>query len=258
MLALSIFYSKSFYQRDYDRTQRSADTVTRLIWQVLTLNSMTLRSVIDIGCGRGVWLDEFSKRGVAHVKGRDGPWVQKANPLVASENFEATDLAKPFCEDLKFDLAMSLEVAEHLDEGKADGFVASLAGLSDTIMFSAAIGGQGGQHHVNEQPLSYWVAKFEGHGFRMIDAIRPHVWNNSDVCWWYRQNIVFFAKDTSPFLPALNALQASAPAIVNLAHPQGFSEKARLANLFSPEEYVGLFVARTRARIARLIGRGQP
>lgn len=253
---MSIFYSKSFYQRDYLRTQLSAQAVTTLVWQGLSRGSEQLGSVIDIGCGRGVWLDEFSKRGVEQVKGRDGPWVMKANPLVASDNFEPTDLSKPFSENRKYDLAMTLEVAEHLGQGNADAFVASLAGLSDTIMFSAAIGGQGGQHHVNEQPLSYWVAKFASHGFRMIDAIRPHVWSNSDVCWWYRQNIVFFVKESSPFLPGLEALRASAPPIIDLAHPQGFSEKARLANLFSPEEYVGLFVDRTRAKLAGLFGRG--
>ncbi len=253
---MSIFYSKSFYQRDYIRTQRSAEVVTGQLWQAFSRDAAQLHSVIDIGCGRGVWLEEFSKRGVAQIKGRDGPWVLKANPLVTSDNFEATDLAQPFGESSKFDLAMTLEVAEHLDEGRADGFVASLAGLSDTIMFSAAIAGQGGQHHVNEQPLSYWSAKFEAHGFRLIDAIRPLVWSNSDVCWWYRQNIVFFVKETSPFLHRLEALRASAPPIVDLAHPQGFSEKARLANLFSPEEYLGLFADRARAKLASLIGRG--
>lgn len=255
---MSIFYSKSFYQRDYVRTQLSAEAVTTLLWQALSRDGLELRSVIDIGCGRGVWLDEFSKRGATRIKGRDGPWVLKANPLVSRDRFEPTDLSQSFCENQKYDLAMSLEVAEHLDEGRADVFVASLAGLSDTIMFSAAIGGQGGQHHVNEQPLSYWVAKFETHGFRMIDAIRPHVWNNSDVCWWYRQNIVFFAKDASPLLSTLKALQASAPPIVDLAHPQGFYEKARLANLFSPEEYLGLFIDRTRSKFARVIGRSKP
>lgn len=246
---MSIFYSKSFYDRDYQRTRLSAEAVTTIVSNTFANAGASLRSVIDIGCGRGVWLVEFAARGVQQTLGRDGPWVNNPRLLIAPEHFVETDLSKPFTMSERFDLAMSLEVAEHIDELGAETFVDNLVQLSDTIMFSAAIAGQGGQHHVNEQPLSYWVQKFAQRGYRPVDALRPHIWNNQDICWWYRQNLVFFCRDSSPHLAALERYRDQAPAILDLAHPQGFKEKAKLANLFSPEEYLALWFHRAKQAV---------
>ena len=232
--------------RDYLRTSRSAQVVIPIL---IDAYKNGLQSVIDIGCGRGVWLDEFKKLGVVKVKGRDGPWVQGANPLINDVEFEATDLSTPYTEPKKFDLAMTLEVAEHIDEENADTFVDSLAKLSDTIMFSAAIEGQGGQHHVNERPLAYWIKKFAKHGFRPFDPIRPRVWEDDEVCWWYRQNIVIFCREGSVMEARWQELHLSAPHTFDLAHPVGFQQKADLANWFSPEEYIGLWFARTKRKL---------
>lgn len=243
---MSLFYTKKFYLRDYQRTSRSAREVIPI---VINAFKGGLRSVIDIGCGRGVWLEEFAQQGVGMIKGRDGSWVQDANPLIRNEEFEATDLSKPYTEQSTYDLAMTLEVAEHIDEENADTFVENLTKLSDSIMFSAAIKGQGGQHHVNERPLSYWIEKFRQRGFSVYDPIRPRVWDNSNVCWWYRQNIVVFCRDGSTMEPVWRDLHVTAPHIFDLAHPTGFVEKAALANLFSPEEYVGLWFARAKRKL---------
>jgi hypothetical protein len=89
---------------------------------------------------------------------------------------------------------MSLEVAEHLPEVHADRFVSLLASLSDEVLFSAAIPGQGGRHHVNEQFPSYWIRKFAAHGFRCFDFLRPMLWGRGDVDVWYRQNVIFFSR----------------------------------------------------------------
>ena len=247
---MSIFYTKKFYLRDYDRTSKSARSVIPLLLSAYSESGNPLQSVIDVGCGRGVWLDEFVKKGVGLVKGRDGEWVQSANPLVGPEEFEATDLAQPFSELRKYDLAMTLEVAEHIDEESADTFVASLVKLSDNVMFSAAIKGQGGQHHVNERPLSYWIEKFKAHEFEVYDPIRPHVWADESVCWWYRQNIVVFCRSGSAMQSVWQKLHDDAPHVFDLAHPIGFGQKASLANLFSPEEYVGLWLARFKRKLS--------
>ena len=93
-----------------------------------------------------------------------------------------------------FDLVQTLEVAEHLDEASADTFVDSLARHGDTILFSAAIPGQGGTHHVNEQWPSYWAEKFARAGYTAYDVIRPRIWADPQVQVWYRQNMLLFAR----------------------------------------------------------------
>ncbi len=247
---MSIFYTTRFYDRDLERTSRSASAIVPyLVNGLATEGAKPLGSVIDIGCGRGVWLRSFAANGVSKVAGRDGPWTGIDRLLIDPACFTATDLSQPFAPSERFDLAMSLEVAEHIDAANADCFVDNLVQLSDTILFSAAIGGQGGQHHVNEQPLSYWLGKFRARGYQLYDVIRPRFWANDDVCWWYRQNMVVFCNTDSAHKTALDAMLTDAPAIVDLVHPAGFSEKARLANLFSPEEYVGLWVTQLKKRV---------
>lgn len=248
---MSLFYSSAFYDRDRERTTKSAAATVPVLIECLTAGGAAPpASVIDIGCGRGVWLKAY---GPVAIKGRDGPWTRQDRLLIDPACFEPTDLSRPFAEAQAFDLAMSLEVAEHIEPGQADQFVANLAGLADTILFSAAIAGQGGQHHVNEQPLGYWLDKFAGQGFAVFDVLRPRLWGNREVCWWYRQNMVVLARPSSRFFDGLTLAAQRNPPILDLAHPDGFKEKARLANLFSPEEYVGLWLARLGKRLR---GRG--
>src|SRR5690606_34222821 len=104
------------------------------------------------------------------------------------------DLTKKLELNKKYDMAISLEVAEHLPESAADTFVESLTSHASIILFSAAIPQQGGQYHVNEQWPNYWNEKFKKRGFQAFDILRSEFWNNEHVPWWYRQNMVFFVK----------------------------------------------------------------
>ena len=115
--------------------------------------------------------------------------------MIPSELFRPTDLKEPVTLERRFDLAMSLEVAEHLPESCAEPFVESLTKLSDVVLFSAAIPLQGGDEHIHERWHDYWVELFEARGYRPIDALRPQLWNNPDVDIWYVQNLLLFAND---------------------------------------------------------------
>jgi SAM-dependent methyltransferase len=152
------------------------------------------KSVVDIGCGLGDWLSTFQKNGVEKILGVDGNWVNKNNLYIKEDHFLEQNLTIPLRLNQKFDLAMSLEVAEHLPESAADTFIETLTNLSDNIVFSAAVPNQGGQNHINEQWHTYWIEKFEQKGFYCHDIIRPLIWDNEKVEWWYKQNILHFTK----------------------------------------------------------------
>lgn len=92
-----------------------------------------------------------------------------------------------------FDLAQSLEVAEHLDESYANNFIALLTNLSDIVLFSAAIPFQGGTHHINERAPSFWADIFKNYDFICFDILRERFWNDERICPWYAQNILIFA-----------------------------------------------------------------
>ena len=100
--------------------------------------------------------------------------------------------------DKKYDLVLCLEVAEHLEEESAKKFIECLTNLGDLIIFSAAIPGQGGQNHLNEQFPDYWLGIFNSLDYSLIDDIRPEFWNNQKIEWWYRQNIMVLKKNANP------------------------------------------------------------
>jgi hypothetical protein len=67
--------------------------------------------------------------------------------------------------------------------------------LSDHVLFSAAIPWQGGTNHLNERPQSYWATLFRKHGYGVQDIVRPRVWGNGRVSYWYRQNAMLYARN---------------------------------------------------------------
>jgi SAM-dependent methyltransferase len=149
-------------------------------------------SVIDVGCGTGVWLAEFLRQGVDEVRGVDGPWVNPSQLNIDPACFEGADLSNPPQGSRQFDLVTSLEVAEHLPERSAPRFVEYLTSLGGVVAFSAAIPSQGGTDHLNEQWPGYWSDLFAERGFLAFDVMRPKIWLNSKVEFWYRQNLVVY------------------------------------------------------------------
>jgi cyclopropane fatty-acyl-phospholipid synthase-like methyltransferase len=154
------------------------------------------RSVVDVGCGEGTWLEMFAAHG-CRVVGIDSDWVPRGRLRIAQEQFIAHDLAQSLPESLyscPFDLVVSLEVAEHLPEARADGFVHDLARLGSYVMFSAATPGQGGYGHINEQPHEYWIERFQDLGFAHTALLQRRFEHNEAVASWYRANVFIFVK----------------------------------------------------------------
>lgn len=161
------------------------------------INLLEPNSVVDVGCGIATWLKVFSDNGITDFLGIDGNYVDKNGLKIKSTAFIEFDLETFYSSQRKFDLAISLEVAEHLKEDSANIFIKTLTNLSDVVIFSAAIPNQGGQNHLNEQEPFYWISKFEKEGFTCLDILRPIFWENKKVDCWYRQNIFLFTKKKS-------------------------------------------------------------
>ena len=199
-------YDAEFYTTFSDGSRASAAVIVPLVNQLVQP-----ASVLDVGCGTGAWLAEWTRDGVTDVLGVDGDYVARAAMQIDQAKFRAVDLRNPLSLDRRFDLVESLEVAEHLDEACADQFVQSLVRHADTVLFSAAIPGQGGIHHVNEQWPSYWINRFNREGYKLFDIIRPIIWADARIETWYRQNVLLFSRTL--------ALPATATCI-DLVHPE--------------------------------------
>lgn len=209
-------YGSGFYEDLRDGSARSAQVLVPMIRAALPISS-----VLDVGCGVGVWLAEFVRDGIEDVFGVDLD-VPLDSLAIGLEHFCRVDLSNPFSLGRRFDLVVSLEVAEHLPEAAAEVFVANLTRHGNAVLFSAAVPGQGGTHHVNEQWPSYWARLFEAHGFACFDPFRQRCWDDSRVELWYRQNTLLFARGR----PAehLRAVLPYAQA-VDLVHPELWKSK---------------------------------
>ena len=154
------------------------------------------RSVVDVGCGIGTFLHVFKKAGVEDVLGYDGTWVNldQLSKYLSPAFFKKVDLEKTLVPERTFDLALCLEVAEHLHPDSADNLVQTLTLLSSSILFAAAVPGQKGQNHINEQWPEYWQEKFSKYGYIFHDVLRPIFWNNEQIPRWYKQNMFMVVK----------------------------------------------------------------
>jgi hypothetical protein len=194
-VADSDFYTRSFYEALCSGSRSSAKA---MLTHVFNLLGRVPPSVVDVGCGAGTWLRVALDLGASRVQGFDGAWVQKADLEIPANCFTSCDLATLVPGTLgsseRYDLVLSLEVAEHLPATAGPSFVATLCGLGDVVLFSAAIPHQGGANHINEVWPGYWNGLFREQGFECFDAVRSVLWMRPDVEWWYAQNALIFAK----------------------------------------------------------------
>jgi hypothetical protein len=181
-------YDRAFYDWQKTGSNASASVILPLVFSLAGRPG----SILDVGCGVGPWLRAALDLGVDDIFGIDGDWVDETSLLIPRERFQSCDLSQGFRLGRRFDLTLCLEVAEHLPETVAPRLVESLTQSSDVLLFSAAMPGQKGSDHINEQWPEYWDRLFEQHGFFRLDAIRPHIWRNPSIDWWYRQNAFIY------------------------------------------------------------------
>jgi SAM-dependent methyltransferase len=238
-------YNEDFFAGHSDACQRSARRVVPML-----MVSFSPRSVLDVGCGDGTWLAEFSRAGIKEFVGVDGPYIEKGHLRIPADRFVAHDLTQPLQLGRKFDLATSFEVAEHLPPESAETFVDSLTTHSDLVIFSASIPGQFGEHHVNEQWPSYWVDRFRHRGFHCFDILRAAVWTDPQISWWYRQNMLVFATEKRaahiPVLADYDPAKNLFP--LELAHPDFM---AHFRNTLSEDNSVRLLAKKLAKLVAR-------
>jgi SAM-dependent methyltransferase len=152
------------------------------------------RSVVDVGCGEGHWLAAFAKAGVEDVVVVDGDYVDRSRLAIPRERFIPHELNTVYRGDRRFDLAMSVECAEHIRPENSGKFADTLVGLAPVVMFSAALPYQGGRDHFNERWIDSWIRIFEQRGYVSVDALRAQVWDDRAVEWWYRQNLMVYVE----------------------------------------------------------------
>lgn len=224
-------YDDYFYEELKGGSLSSARVIVPLV-----MDFTHAQSVIDIGCGIGTWLSVFKERGVKNITGVDGPWVSEDALLIPKESFTTKDVEKKFSINAKVDLAVCLEMAEHIPATQASTLVETLCSMAPVILFSAAIPFQGGVRHVNEQWPDYWAKYFAELGFIPVDCIRRRVWDDKRVSFFYAQNIFIYVskKEIERFPRLVEEITAGFGTTPRLVHPHKYMYYAERWELIVP------------------------
>jgi SAM-dependent methyltransferase len=191
-------YDFSWHANHGALTDSSAETILRML-----MDAFAPQSVLDVGCGDGRWLRQCEALGATTTAGVDGPWTDVSALLIPRDRFVVQNLEERFSLGRKFDLAISLEVAEHVAPKASEGFIANLVAHSDCVLFGAAIPYQGGFRHINERWQSDWAQSFARHRYRVFDLFRNLIWSSAAVHFWYKQNmLIYINEDRTDLLAA--------------------------------------------------------
>jgi len=224
--------NKAFFTREYFETikEGSRKSAEEIIPFIMELTHP--KSVVDVGCGEGIWLAVFQEQGVEDILGIDGNYINKDGLAISSDHFLPLDLTKLIKLDRQFDLVVSLEVAQYIPLESAEIFVSSLTKLGPIILFSASVPLQGESHPVNEQWPDFWVRHFIKKGYMVVDNIRKKVWENDNVEWWYAQNTLLFIEKShlDRFLSLKMEATDSVNSQISIVHPKNYLAKANPLN----------------------------
>lgn len=221
---IKTLYNQPFYDaQSFDSLQSARIVLPELFRHVHP------QSVVDIGCGVGTWLRAASDLGIVERLGVDGDYVDRGALMLSEEQFLPIDLSQSGLVEKvaarrpgRFDLVMCLEVAEHLPFDRSAGLIDDLCRLSDVVLFSAAIPFQHGTGHINEQWPEFWATSFRAHGYACFDLLRPLVWGRPDVNWWYAQNLLVFARESSEAFTQLPAEAEAGTRALARVHPEAW------------------------------------
>ena len=217
-MSTDVPYGHNFYNNRRERTVESARRILGIV-----KDQIPFRTVADIGCGSGTWLAVALELGAERVFGLEGHWVTREMLDDPRINFFPSNLESRFSLPDRTDMAISLEVAEHLTPGRAETFVEDLCSIAPRILFSAAIPNQGGVNHLNERWQSFWANLFEELRYRPLDLIRPQIWTEGGIPVWYRQNTLLYVSEE--VADELKTAERQTPAMLDVVHPDQWTKQ---------------------------------
>jgi len=213
-------YARHFYEERRNRTTYAAQKVLSIVADLCNFES-----VVDFGCGTGTWLANTRSFGSKRLLGIEGPWLHQDLLDDPSIPIRLQDFEAEIQLSAHFDLAISLEVAEHLSQGRAPSFIRDICVSARAVLFSAAIPHQGGDSHVNEQWQGYWANLFLENGYLPVDAVRPRIWQDERIPFYYRQNVLMYVPQEAYEDVALRSQTLyRVPINLNIVHPRQYEK----------------------------------
>lgn len=202
-------YNPGIFQHFHTASVRNAP----LLAAPVLLEYPHARTFIDVGCGSGGFAAEFQRRGLKVLAFEHSPRGRKiaktlgvdARPFDVgdADTIDPSALAGLAGAGGRADLVLSTEVAEHVPPHLADAFVRFIVSCGDSIVFTADQpkgNAPRGVGQINEQPIAYWIAKFQALGYRH-DVARTQrigdILRSNGASYYLHENLAVFEKDSA-------------------------------------------------------------
>jgi len=180
----------------------------KLCSTIIEFSKSKIKNIIDIGCGNGSYVKKFLDSNFECI-GYDGNPI---TPEITDGLCKVMDLSKPTNLG-KYDLAISLEVGEHIPKQYEQIFIDNVCSSSNNIIISWAVEGQGGYGHVNCQNNDYIIAEFNRRGYRYDENISKKLRENSTLPWFVN-TLMYFEYKNGLIIPEENYPQ------INIENPK--------------------------------------
>jgi SAM-dependent methyltransferase len=208
----SSYFEEAVFDTDY---QKIAECILHLY---------SPKRVIDVGCGPGKLSQRFAEAGieVTAVDGFASPAFTHANISFTRVDLNSRDALMRLEQMGPFDLAVCLEVAEHLAPSVSSTLISVLTKLAPVVVFSAAVPEQGGHGHINLKSRELWHQEFVNNRFHCADRVRVLLRGEATVAAWYRLNIVDYVRSGHPLTPQVGNVVARLIASESYAASRGY------------------------------------
>lgn len=198
MKPLEEIYRENFFSRR-DKLDWRNPIICNAIKEVFGEDG--IKSIIDVGCANGSLVRELNIRGY-FAKGIEGS--NNAKKYFESNDISIYDLRKKINDTSlksRFNLVLSIEVAEHIEPEYAKQFASNIDYLVEEdgyILITAALPGQQGHYHVNCQNNSYWIDLFEKYNMNYLSK-KTKAFKSYFEAWKRKKGLSFFYTNTLIF-----------------------------------------------------------
>ena len=146
--------------------------------------------VLDIGCGPGIYVHSMNDLAIQSFG------IDIDDRVLGKKNLFKQNILDTY---FIADTCICLEVFEHIDSEYNDDLVEKVSKMfQDTLIFSAAVPGQGGVGHINCQTKEYWSDKFllteRCHRNYLMEDLLKHYCQQGRYMGWFYNNVMIFSK----------------------------------------------------------------
>ena len=151
-----------------------------------------VKSIADLGCGRGDYCKYLKECGIPLVHGYEG--TQNIHKIAVYDDIMILDLTKRRWVEIFYELVLVLEVGEHIPKKYEKVFIDNVCEFTKKfLILSWGIPGQGGAGHFNEQPNDYVISEFEKRGLR-LEKKKTKFLREAASLRWFKNTVMVFRR----------------------------------------------------------------